>query len=177
MTTPAQVSAPRDPVAAPPAGARTAPTATILPRWRALSRWPGGRWLFSKLIRVMVPYTGSIHPEVEVLEPGHARVRVRDRRGVRNHLASIHAIALANLGEAASGLAVIAGLPPTARGILVGFRIEYLKKARGTLVAECTCTVPAPSEPMDFEPVVDIRDEAGDVVARAWPKWRLAPVR
>lgn len=172
MTSPASASAP-----AAAAGARPSPTATILPRWRQLSRLPGGRWLFARLLRLMVPYTGSIRPEVLELSPGHARVRLRDRRGVRNHLASIHAIALANLAEAASGLAVIAGLPPTARGILVGFRIEYLKKARGTLVAECTCEVPAPSEAMDFEPSVEIRDEAGDVVARARPSWRIAPNR
>jgi acyl-coenzyme A thioesterase PaaI-like protein len=172
MTSPAKASSP-----ASAAGARPSPTAAILPRWQQLSRLPGGRWIFGRLLALMVPYTATIRPEVLVLEPGHARVRLRDRRGVRNHLASIHAIALANLAEAASGLAVIAGLPPTARGILVGFRIEYLKKARGTLVAECTCRVPAPSEPMDFEPSVEIRDEAGDVVARAWPSWRIAPSR
>jgi acyl-coenzyme A thioesterase PaaI-like protein len=176
MTTPARVSAPAAP-AGTPAAARPSPTATILPRWQRLSRLPGGRWLFSRLLGLMVPYTATIRPEVLVLEPGHARVRVRDRRGVRNHLASIHAVALANLAEAASGLAVIAGLPPTARGILVGFRIEYLKKARGTLVAECTCVVPAPSEAMNFEPEVAITDAAGDVVARAWPMWRIAPNR
>ena len=174
MTTPAHVSAPGGAAAAP---ARPAPTSILLPRWRQLSRWPGGKWLFSRLVGTMAPYTGTIRGRVEVLEPGHARVRLKDRRGVRNHLSSIHAIALANLGEEASGLAVIAGIPPTVRGILVGFRIEYLKKARGTLVAECTCTVPEVAGTVDFEPVVDIRDEAGDVVARAWPKWRLAPVR
>lgn len=172
MTSPARASAP-----APAASVRPSPTATILPRWQRLSRLPGGRWLFARLLGVMVPYTGTIRPEVLELAPGHARVRLRDRRAVRNHLASIHAIALANLAEAVSGLAVIAGLPPTARGILVGFRIEYVKKARGTLVADCTCQVPAPSEPMDFVPSVDIRDEAGDVVARAWPSWRIAPGR
>ena len=172
------MTSPASPLAAPrPATARPSPTASLLPRWRSLARWPGGRWLFSRLLGVMVPYTGSIRPLVKVLEPGHARVVLRDRRGVRNHLASVHAIALANLAEAASGLAVLAGLPSTARGILVGFRIEYVKKARGTLVAECTCDVPAPTEPVDFEPVVEIRDGAGDVVARAWPLWRLAPNR
>ena len=176
MTTPARTAPPSAPPAAP-AAARPSSTASILPRWRQLSRLPGGRWLFQRLLRVMVPYTGTIAPEVLVLEPGHARVRMRDRRAVRNHLASIHAIALANIAEAASGLAVIAGLPPTARGILVGFRIEYVKKARGTLVAECSCDVPSPTEPMNFEPSVEIRDEAGDVVARAWPTWRLAPNR
>lgn len=155
--------------------ARVPVTATILPRWRALSRLPGGSWLFSRLLRMMVPYTGTVRPEVLALEPGHARVAIADRRAVRNHLASIHAIALANLAEAASGLAVIAALPPTARGILVGFRIEYLKKARGRLEASCTCEVPTPTAPLEFEPVVEIRDAAGDVVARAWPKWRLGP--
>ena len=174
MSSPARTSAP---AVGATAGARPSPTATILPRWQRLSRLPGGRWLFSRLLGFIVPYTATVRPEVLALSPGHARVRVRDRRGVRNHLASVHAIALANLAEAASGLAVIAGLPPTARGILVGFRIEYLKKARGTLVAECTCDVPAPVEAMNFEPSVEIRDEAGDVVARAWPSWRIAPNR
>jgi acyl-coenzyme A thioesterase PaaI-like protein len=158
-------------------GARPPATASILPRWRTLSALPGGKWLFSRLLGLMVPYTGSIRPQVVALAPGHARVALRDRRGVRNHLRSVHAIALANLAEAASGLAVIAAMPATVRGILVGFRIEYTKKARGHLVAECTCDVPVPTAPTDFEPLVEIRDEAGDVVVRAWPTWRLAPVR
>jgi hypothetical protein len=172
------------PTAPAAAAARASGNPDILPLWRRLSPLPGGKRLFSLLLGRMVPYTGSIGPLVEELAPGHARVAIRDRRAVRNHLRSVHAIALANVAEAASGLAVIAALPPGARGILVGFRIEYLKKARGRLVAECRCTIPdfagarptreggAPS--LDFEPVVEVSDAAGVIVVRAWPRWRLS---
>ena len=171
--------------AAPPSGDTAAPAARasrgpgtppILPMWRRLSPLPGGRRLFSFLLGRLVPYTGSIGPLVEELEPGYARVSLADRKAVRNHLRSIHAIALANLAEAASGLAVIAALPPGARGILVGFRIEYLKKARGRLVAECRCTIPdlTGAAAVEAEPLVEVRDAAGDVVVRAWPRWRLS---
>lgn len=166
---------PAPPVA--PSSSAVAPTAKLLSYWERLHTLPGGKRLFSWLVGRMAPYTRTIRGLVTELSPGHARVELRDRPHLRNHLRSIHAMALANLAEKASGLAVVSALPADARGILVGFRIEYLKKARGTLVAECTCEVPTPREPMDFEPEVVVRDAAGDVVVKAWPTWRLAPLR
>jgi acyl-coenzyme A thioesterase PaaI-like protein len=94
---------------------------------------------------------------------------------VRNHLRSVHAIALANLAEEASGLAMMFGLPDNARGILTGFSIQYLKKARGPLVAECRIDIPDSSVQAEHEIEVAIRDEAGDVVARARPRWLIGP--
>ena len=101
---------------------------------------------------------------------------MRDRRSVRNHLQSVHAIALANLAEVTSGVAMIVALPDGVRGIPIRLSIDFVKKARGELIAECRCSVPdvyAPTE-MDLHP--EIRDSGGDIVARATIRWRLAPV-
>lgn len=123
----------------------------------------------------MVPYTGALGARVQELEPGYARITLRDRRGIRNHLGSIHAVALANLAEVTSGLAMLTSLPENARGIVVHLGIEYLKKARGTLTAECRCAAPAGGE----ETVVvraDVLDASRDVVARAEVRWLIRPV-
>jgi acyl-coenzyme A thioesterase PaaI-like protein len=99
-----------------------------------------------------------------------------DRRRVRNHLNSIHAIALVNLGEVTSGLAMVAGLPPGIRSIVTQLTTEFLKKGRGLLTAECSCQVPS-SISQDTEQVVvaGITDGAGDLVAKVQVTWRLSP--
>jgi acyl-coenzyme A thioesterase PaaI-like protein len=144
--------------------------------WRRLSPLPGGRWLFSRILGWMVPYSGTIHPLVERLDPGDVRLRFSDRRGIRNHLHSVHAIALANGAELASGLAMITALPPGVRGIVIQITVRYPKKARGTLIASARCVVPPIRGPEDHEFESTVTDISGDVVAQATVRWRLAPV-
>jgi acyl-coenzyme A thioesterase PaaI-like protein len=133
--------------------------------WRRASRLPGGRKLFSRALGVVIPYTGSIGAEVLVLEPGYAKVKLEDRRAVRNHLESIHAIALCNLGELTGNLALVASLPDDARFIVTKLAIEFKKKARGQLVAECRCDPPTSSERREYELVVNLRNTSEEVVA------------
>jgi acyl-coenzyme A thioesterase PaaI-like protein len=128
------------------------------------------------MLGLMIPYTASIRPLVLELRPGYAKVQMRERRAVRNHLHSVHAIALMNLGEVTTGLAMTLAMPDGARGIVTGLSMEYVKKARGLLTAECTAppfdaTVSAQH---DFH--ADIVDAKGDLVARATAHWLVGPV-
>jgi acyl-coenzyme A thioesterase PaaI-like protein len=156
----------------------SAPGDRLRASWRRLSKLPGGKTLFSLLVGWMTPYSGTISARVAELEPGWCRVTLRDRRRVRNHLASVHAMALANLAEMASGLAVLVGLPPGVQGIVTGFSISYKKKARGLLTAECRVGrggLNVISE-QEYEAPVTITDAQGDVVAAATARWRLRPI-
>jgi acyl-coenzyme A thioesterase PaaI-like protein len=151
------------------------PAARLRSAWDRLSGLPAGKWMFSRLFGRLVPYTGTIGATVEELRPGFARLTMRDRRAVRNHLRSIHAVALVNLAEATSGLAMNVGLPDDARAIVTGLSMRYLKKARGTLTATCTAGVPDVSAEREVVVTADIQDAAGDVVARAEVTWRVGP--
>lgn len=151
------------------------PGKEIRDAWLRLRRLPAGDRLFSWALGRMVPYTGSIGAVVRELSPGRARVELSDRRKVRNHLDSIHAVALMNLAEMSTGLALNTGLPDDARAILVRLTIEYVKKARGTLTSECAIELPATNERREVPVAAVIRDEAGEVVAKAEARWLVGP--
>ncbi len=134
-----------------------------------------GKSLFSSILGKTIPYSGSIKARIEHLEPGHAVVVLPDRRRVRNHLNSVHAIALANMAELSTGLAMISGLPQGINGILIGLNVTYEKKARGELRAECKCTVPTGNTRQEVPIDTTITDKAGDVVTRATATWLVGP--
>jgi acyl-coenzyme A thioesterase PaaI-like protein len=159
-----------------PTAATASPGQRVLALWRRLAPLPFGRTMFMSVFGRMVPYSGALGARVVSLEPGHVVLVLRDRRGVRNHLRSVHAIALANLGELASGLAMTTALPPGVRSIVTALTIEFGKKARGVLTAESRVTVPAVDADVEHDVRAEIRDAAGEVVATVTVRWRLGLV-
>lgn len=134
--------------------------------WDVMSIVPGGKAVFSKLLGRAAPYSGSIHAQVLALRSGYAEVQMQDRRGLRNHLDCVHAVALANLAEMTGSLALAYSLPDDARFIVSGMEIEYVKKARGTTTAVGEPPVPRISTRAAYDVPVTLRDATGEEVAR-----------
>ena len=143
--------------------------------WERFSAIPGGKVLFSKAIGILAAYTGTIDPRVEDVGPGTSRVHMADRRKVRNHLKSIHAVALANLAELSGSLALIFALPPNARMIVTGLSVEFLKKARGKITAIAQGPEIKTNAKRDVVIEIRLENTAGEVVSTALLKCLVGP--
>ena len=153
---------------------------SVLALYRRITRWPACQWLFSRGVCWQAPYFASIAPRVGVLEPGRCEATIRHRRKVTNHFGTVHAIALCNLAELAAGLMTDATIPASMRWIPKGMRVEYVKKAVGTMRAVATPDVAAveSEQGYDLPATVVVTDLQGDTVFRAhiamWVSPRLA---
>lgn len=142
---------------------------SVLALYRQITRWPAGHWLFSRAVCWQAPYFASIAPRIEALVPGRCEATIRHRRKVSNHLGTVHAIALCNLAELTAGLMTDVTIPASLRWIPKGMRVEYLRKAVGTMRAAATPDLPAVETDQGYElPVtVVVTDAQGDAVFRA----------
>lgn len=145
--------------------------------WARCAGLPFGSWIFSRALGFFVPYAGTVRPDVLELGAGRARVALADRRSVRNHLGSIHAIALMNVAEMSTGLAVAFDLPDGMRSILVKIEMEYVKKSRGRIVSVAEAPKIADGTDAEVPVSATLTDAAGEVVARATAVWKVGPLK
>lgn len=94
-----------------------------------------GERLFSIAFSQVAPYFWSIRPRFTVIEPNHAEVVIPKRRAVKNHIGTVHAIALCNGLEAAMGVLAEATIPADRRWIPQGMEVTYTAKA----TSDITC--------------------------------------
>ena len=108
--------------------------------YKTLSALPQGRRLFSTLFSQKAPYFGSIHMQVQEMAENRAEVLIPKRRGVQNHIGTVHVIAVANGLEAAMGLLAEATTPKGYRWLPKGMTLDYVGLANSDIrcVAETT---------------------------------------
>lgn len=135
--------------------------------WSRLESKPFGKALFSRLLCWKAPYFASIAPRFEELRPGFARVTMRKRRAVTNHIGTVHAIAMCNLAEIAAGTMTEVSIPGTMRWLPKGMRVEYLKKAASDVQAVAMAPPIVEGAAREVPVAVDVTDRGGEVVCRA----------
>lgn len=110
----------------------------VLDLWKKTSALPLGDRIFSFAFSQKAPYFATIRPRFTVIEPHRAELVIRKRRGVHNHIKTVHAIALCNGLEAAMGALAESTIPRGQRWIPRGMEVAYTAKADSdiTCIAE-----------------------------------------
>ena len=111
---------------------------TVLDLWKKTTALPAGKRLFSIAFAQKAPYFATIRPRFTELRPNYASLVIPKRRGVHNHIGTVHAIALCNGLEAAMGALAEATIPRDRRWIPKGMEVAYTAKADSdvTCIAE-----------------------------------------
>jgi acyl-coenzyme A thioesterase PaaI-like protein len=118
-----------------------------------------GDRIFSFAFSQVAPYFWTIRPRFTVIEPNHAEVVIPKRRGVKNHIGTVHAIALCNGLEAAMGVLAEASIPQDKRWIPKGMEVSYTAKA----TTDITCI--AETDPGEWTGDA-LPEQGGDVAVR-----------
>ncbi|MDF1692088.1 MAG: hotdog fold domain-containing protein [Zhongshania sp.] len=150
---------------------------STLKMWRKLSPYPAGKWTFSKAVCMKAPYFSTINPCFEELDVGHAVVRIKEHRAIHNHIGSVHAIAMCNLAEVCAGVVSMVSLPEGMRWIPAGMTVRYLGRAKGVLRGYATMREIVPGEKGSVPVIVEVKNEAGEVVFDAEIAIHVSPMK
>jgi len=118
---------------------------SVLDLWNKTATLPAGKRIFSIAFAQKAPYFATIRPRFVEIRPNRAELVIPKRRGVHNHLGTVHAIALCNGLEAAMGALAEASIPSDKRWIPKGMDVSYTAKA----TTDITCI--AETDPEQWE--------------------------
>ncbi len=131
----------------------------VLSLWRTASTLPVvgntlGKRVFSIVFSQKAPYFATIRPRFVEIRADYAELVIPKRRGVHNHIGTLHAIALCNGLEAAMGALAEASIPADKRWIPQGMDISYTAKA----TSDITCIAETdPEQWTGSDPVLPVR--------------------
>lgn len=139
----------------------------LLRVYQQCRKLPFGNHIFSKMVCFKAPYFKTIRPLFKELRPGYCEVTMKKRRGVQNHIKSVHAIAMCNISELTAGSMLEASLPGNMRWIPKGMTVEYLKIAKTDLKATCETSLDNLDAAQELPMTVHVTDTNGTEVFRA----------
>jgi acyl-coenzyme A thioesterase PaaI-like protein len=101
-----------------------------------------------------IPFNRPHRFRIVALAPGRAQVSASLRRANRNHLGTLHACALATIGEFSAGLALLGAFSPSEyRLIMSRLEVDYTRRANTEVLAAST---------IESQDLVEIRQRLGD---------------
>ena len=146
---------------------------TVMDLYTKVSKLPQGRRIFSLLFSQKAPYFATVRPRFVELRPHYAELSIRKRRGVQNHIGTVHVIAICNGLEAAMGALAEATVPSDKRWIPKGMEVSYTAKATSdiTCIAETDAEQWTGDDPDVPVRVRGVRDDGTVVVEGVIKLW------
>lgn len=135
------------------------------------------------LLSWISPFNARLKAELVEWSEEKSVIAVKRRRGVRNHVGSIHAGALFTLGETCAGLIIVRNFPfGQYRPLMSDVKVNYSKQARGDVVGRCV--IPAETiqrmkadiarEEIPFVDVLtEISNAEGEVICTVTTTWQV----
>lgn len=97
-------------------------------------------FLLSQLFGRAVKFAGTAGIQIKKLDFQQAVLEQQNSRKVQNHIGSVHAAAMALLGESATGFLVGMHVPDDRLPLLKSMHLDYVKRATGKLTATASLT-------------------------------------
>ena len=94
----------------------------------------------SLLFGSQVKFAGTAKVRVHPLTEQRAVMSIANKRKVQNHIKGVHAAAMALLAESATGFLVGMNVPDDKLPLIKSLKVNYLKRATGSLRAEASLT-------------------------------------
>jgi acyl-coenzyme A thioesterase PaaI-like protein len=94
----------------------------------------------SLLFGSQVKFAGTAKVRVHTLTQQQGVMSIANKRKVQNHIKGVHAAAMALLAESATGFLVGMNVPDDKLPLIKSLKVDYLKRATGSLRAEASLT-------------------------------------
>lgn len=138
---------------------------------RALITWAFGN---------TVHFVRTAGVKFEALTEERAVLKLSNRRRVQNHIGTVHAAAVALLGETATGAVFGMSVPDDKYPILKSMQLNYVKRSQGAVCAEATLSADQRArfgleEKGEISVPVKITDETGEATVECEYIWAWRP--